>query len=132
MVVLLVDFVAGLAAPVWVILLIILFIYVLLGCVMDMAAITLITIPIILPLIRSLNFDIVWFGILYTILGEMGLITPPFGLNVFVISGMARDVPVYSIFKGVIPFLIAMIICLALVAIFPQIALFLPDLMLGN
>jgi TRAP-type C4-dicarboxylate transport system permease large subunit len=74
----------------------------------------------------SLGFDPIWFGVITVIMLEMGLITPPVGMNVFVITGMARDVPMYTIFKGVWPFVLAMAICIVILIIFPQIALFLP------
>jgi TRAP-type C4-dicarboxylate transport system permease large subunit len=74
----------------------------------------------------SLGFDPIWFGVITVIMLEMGLITPPVGMNVFVIAGMARDVPMYTIFKGVWPFVLAMAICIVILIVFPQIALFLP------
>jgi C4-dicarboxylate transporter DctM subunit len=109
----------------------ILFIYIILGCLMDTMAMTVLTLPIFIPLIRSLGFDLVWFGVVFVIITEMALITPPIGMNVFVISGMAKDVPMYTVFRGIIIFVVAMAICEALVIIFPQIALFLPNSMIG-
>jgi C4-dicarboxylate transporter DctM subunit len=126
----LVSFISGMNLPPTGILVIILLIYVFLGCIMDTLAMTLITLPIIFPLILSLGFDPIWFGILFTINVEMALITPPIGINVFIISGMAKDIPMYTIFRGVLPFLGAMVACTALVIIFPHIALFLPGTMM--
>jgi C4-dicarboxylate transporter DctM subunit len=126
----LVNFLGDVNIPPLGILVLILVIYVFLGCIMDTLALTLITLPIIFPLIISLNFDPVWFGILYTINVEMALVTPPIGINVFIISGMAKDIPMYTIFRGVLPFLVAMVVCTALVIAFPQIALFLPGTMI--
>lgn len=125
----LVTFLGGIEMPSTAVLVIILIVYVFLGCIMDTLAITLITLPIIFPLILSLGFDPIWFGILYTINVEMALVTPPIGINVFIISGMAKDIPMYTIFRGVLPFLVAMVVCTALVIAFPQIALFLPGTM---
>jgi C4-dicarboxylate transporter DctM subunit len=125
-----VSFLGDMNIPPIGILVLILVIYVFLGCIMDTLALTLITLPIIFPLIISLNFDPVWFGILFTINVEMALITPPIGINVFIISGMAKDIPMYTIFRGVIPFLAAMVVCTAMVIAFPQVALFLPNTMI--
>jgi C4-dicarboxylate transporter DctM subunit len=108
----------------------ILVIYLILGCLMDVMAMTVLTLPIFVPVLSGLGFNLVWFGIVFVIMGEMALITPPIGMNVFVISGMIKEVPMYTVFKGVWPFLIAMVVCLALVIAFPQIALFLSNLMI--
>jgi C4-dicarboxylate transporter DctM subunit len=126
----LVSFIGGINLPPIGVLVIMLIIYVFLGCIMDSMALTLITLPIIFPLILSLGFDPIWFGVLFTINIEMALITPPIGINVFIISGMAKDIPMYTIFKGVLPFLVAMVVCTALVIAFPNIALFLPGTMI--
>ena len=109
----------------------ILIIYIILGCLMDTMAMTVLTLPIFIPLIKSLGFDLVWFGVVFVIITEMALITPPIGMNVFVISGMAKDVPMYTVFRGIITFVVAMAVCEALVIIFPQIALFLPNSIIG-
>jgi tripartite ATP-independent transporter DctM subunit len=126
----LVTFLGGIQLPSTVILVIILIVYVFLGCIMDTLALTLITLPIIFPLILSLGFDPIWFGILFTINVEMALVTPPIGINVFIISGMAKDIPMYTIFRGVLPFIGAMAVCTGLIIAFPQIALFLPGTMI--
>jgi C4-dicarboxylate transporter DctM subunit len=99
---------------------------VILGCIMEVFSAMLITMPILFPLVTSLGYDPIWFGVITVIMLEMGLITPPVGMNVFVIAGMARDVPMYTIFKGIWPFVFAMVICIVILIIFPQIALFLP------
>jgi C4-dicarboxylate transporter DctM subunit len=126
----LVTFLGGIELPSIAVLVIILIMYVFLGCIMDTLALTLITLPIIFPLILSLDFDPIWFGILFTINVEMALVTPPIGINVFIISGMAKDIPMYTIFRGVLPFIGAMVVCTALIIAFPQIALFLPGTMI--
>lgn len=127
-----VNFVAGLKLPSLGILIAILLVYVVLGCLMDTMGITLLTIPIVYPLMTAIGIDPILFGCLFVINVEMALITPPIGVNVFVISGMVREVPMYTIFRGIIPFLIMMAICTALVITFPQLALFLPNHMIGK
>jgi len=94
---------------------------------MDAMALIVLLIPILLPVLTSLNIDLIWFGVLVVLLGEMGVITPPVGVNVFVIKGIAPDVPLEKIFRGIFPFLIALIICVVILMIFPQIATFLPS-----
>ena len=95
---------------------------------MDAMALIVLLIPIFFPLLISLGVDLIWFGVIVVLLGEMGVITPPVGVNVFVIKGIAPDVPLESIFKGIFPFLAALIICLIILMAFPQIATFLPSL----
>jgi tripartite ATP-independent transporter DctM subunit len=112
----------------YVILVSILIITMILGCIMDSMAIVLLTIPVFYPLIQQLNFEPIWFGILIVRVTEMGLITPPVGLNVFIIKGIS-GVPIGTIFKGVIPHLIADILQVILLLMFPQIVMFLPNLM---
>jgi tripartite ATP-independent transporter DctM subunit len=100
-----------------------------LGCVMDALTILILTIPILFPAIVGLGFDPIWFGIIVTITGEMALITPPVGQNVFILSGVLKDVSVFTIYRGVLPFVIAMAFCLVILTVFPEISLFLPSLM---
>jgi C4-dicarboxylate transporter DctM subunit len=123
---------AGLAVDKYIIFIMIVVIYLVLGCLMDSLAMILITVPIFFPLIKALGFDPIWFGVVIVIVVEMGMITPPVGMNVFVIAGIAKDVPMYTIFKGIIPFVIADIILIALITVWPQIALFLPGTMMGK
>jgi len=104
-------------------------IYIILGCLMEGMAIMVLTLPVIFPLVMQMGFDPIWFGVIVTLFIEMGLITPPVGVNVFIVSGIVKEVPMYTIFRGVMPFFIAMIICLIILIIFPQIALFLPRTM---
>lgn len=123
------SFVSGLSINRYVILLLILLVYLFLGCIMDSLAMILLTVPIFFPLITALGFDPIWFGIIIVRVTEIGLITPPVGLNVFVIKGIAKDVPMYTIFRGIIPFLLADILHVGLLIAVPQIALVLPSLM---
>ena len=122
------DYVTGLPLPPVGILVAILCMYILLGCLMDAFAMLLILVPILFPVILALEFDPIWFGTVTVIMVEMGLITPPIGLNVFIIAGTARDVPLSSIYRGVMPFIIAIVICVAILVAFPQIALFIPNI----
>lgn len=123
------DFAIGLPFPPILIIILILIIYLALGCVMDSIAMIVLTVPIFYPVVIKLGFDPIWFGVIMVIVMEMALITPPVGMNVFAIAGVAPDIPLYTIFKGVLPFLAAMVICVALMMIIPQIATFLPGLM---
>ncbi|OAN75670.1 C4-dicarboxylate ABC transporter permease [Sulfitobacter sp. EhC04] len=110
-------------------LIVILIAYILLGTFMDALSMLVITLPITYPIILSFGFDPIWFGVILVIVIETGMITPPVGINVFVVKGIAQDIPLATIFKGVLPFWIAMIICLVLIIAFPQIALFIPQSM---
>ena len=103
--------------------------YIVLGMFMDGLAMLVITIPIFFPIVVGLGFDPIWFGIIAVIVIEMGMITPPVGLNVFIVKGVAGDVPLGQIFKGVFPFWVAMAVCLLLIILFPSIALLLPQSM---
>ncbi len=111
------------------VILLILLIYILLGCVFESMSMILLTVPIFAPLVHTLGFDLIWFGILVVVVTEISLITPPIGLNVFVLKGVIKDVPVSTIFKGVTPFWIVDIIRLGLIAFIPSLALFLPSMM---
>jgi tripartite ATP-independent transporter DctM subunit len=104
--------------------------FVILGCFMEGLSIMVLAVPIVYPIVVQLGFDPIWFGIIITLTMEMSLITPPVGVNVFVLSGVAKDVPMYTIFRGILPFWVAMLACIILLMIFPQIVLFLPNTML--
>jgi tripartite ATP-independent transporter DctM subunit len=110
---------------------VILVFYVLLGMFMDELAMIVLTIPIVYPIIMQLGFDPIWFGVVLVIVVQMGLIAPPVGLNVFVVRSVVPDVPLMTIYRGVAPFLLAMIAALLLIIIFPQIALVIPNSMFG-
>jgi tripartite ATP-independent transporter DctM subunit len=105
--------------------------YVVLGMFLDGLSMLVVTIPIVFPVITGLGFDPIWFGVVAVIVIEMGMITPPVGLNVFVVKGVAPDVPMATVFRGVLPFLLAMIVGLFLIILFPQIALLIPNTMFG-
>lgn len=124
------GFIGGLdLAPVFVLILIV-FGYIVLGTFLEGFAIMVLTVPIVFPMILELGYDPIWFGVLLVVVLEMGLISPPLGLNVFVVKGIAEDVPMNVIFKGIFPFWLAMLVCAALLIAFPDIALFLPKTMI--
>lgn len=110
------------------ILAVILLIYLLLGCFLDATAMMVLTLPVIFPTIVELGFNPIWFGVISVLMMEAGLITPPLGLNIFIISGVAQ-VPMEVVFKGTFPFLLAIFVVVILVTVFPQIALFLSNIM---
>ncbi len=114
---------AGLDISPYLVLLGIIILYVFLGCVMNITPMMMLTLPTIFPTVQALGFDGVWFGVVCVIVMEMGLITPPVGMNVFTLAGLQPDIPTATIFKGVLPFIAGMILCLTLVIVFPQIAL---------
>ena len=122
------DWVAGLPLPTMVIMGIIVLMCLLGGCFMDALALITLTIPIIYPVVLALGFNPIWFGVIIVLVTEMGVITPPVGINVYVIKGIAEDVPLETIFKGIFPFLGALIVAVAILMAFPQIATFLPSL----
>ncbi len=122
------DWVSGLPIPPMAVMAVIIFIYFIGGFFMDSMALIVVTIPIFFPVVMNLGFDPIWFGVIIVLVGEMGVITPPVGVNVFVIKGIAPDVPLHVIFRGILPFLVALIVLTILVTIFPIIATFLPSL----
>ncbi|HOD97512.1 MAG TPA: TRAP transporter large permease [Syntrophales bacterium] len=121
--------VAGLPVPPVVVMALIIVTYLFLGCLMDSLAMIMLTIPVFYPVVTTLGYDPIWFGVIIVMVGGMGVITPPVGINVYVVAGIARDVPLHIIFKGSAYLMCAMIILTALLIIFPQIALWLPGLM---
>lgn len=125
---LLADWVGSLPIPGIAIMGVIIFIYFLGGFFMDSMALVVVTIPIFFPIVSRLGFDPIWFGIMIVLVAEMGVITPPVGVNVFVIKGIAPNIPLEVIFRGILPFLAVLLIFSALLMIFPQIATYLPSL----
>jgi tripartite ATP-independent transporter DctM subunit len=118
-----VEIVGGMGLPPYAILFSVLLLYVLLGCVMDSIAMLLLTVPVVFPLIESAGFDPVWFGIVTVITVELGLISPPVGMNVFVIKASAPDISIRDIYRGVVPFIMSDIVRLGLLILFPSLAL---------
>jgi tripartite ATP-independent transporter DctM subunit len=124
------NWAANLNLPPFMIMAVILIIYLILGCFIDALALVLLTVPIFYPVVTDvLGYNPIWFGVITVLVVAMGVITPPVGMNVFIIKGVAKDVPLETIFKGVWPFIIAIFACIALLIIFPQIATFLPNML---
>ncbi len=120
------SWVTGLALPAAVVMAIILLIYILLGALLDALAMVLLTVPIFFPIVLNLGFDPIWFGVMVVMVAELGLISPPIGMNVFIIKGMVSDVPLVKIYAGVLPFCIAQVILIALMFALPDIVTWLP------
>lgn len=120
------DWIGGLPLPPMGIIGVIALIFFIGGFFMDAMALIVLLIPIFFPVLIALNVDLIWFGVIIVLVCEMGVITPPVGVNVFIIKGIAPDVPLETIFKGIFPFLAALIICTIILIAFPQIATFLP------
>ena len=112
---------AGLPLPAWGIMLTIILFYLVAGAFLDALALVLLTIPIFYPVVLNLGFDPIWFGVMIVVVTQMGVISPPVGVNVYVVSGMDRAVPLQSVFKGALPFLAALVVAALLLLAFPEI-----------
>jgi len=123
------TWIVGLAVSKYVILTIIVLIYILLGCFLDAISMMILTLPVIFPVVLNLGFDPIWFGVVCVLMMGAGLITPPVGLCVFTVASIAKDAPLEEVFKGALPFLIAILFVTFLITLYPQIALFLPGMM---
>jgi TRAP-type C4-dicarboxylate transport system permease large subunit len=123
------GWVAGLALPPPLIIGLIILTYLLLGCLMDSLAMIMLTIPVFFPVVTTLGYDPVWFGVVIVLVTGMGVITPPVGINVYVVAGVAKDVPLQTIFRGANRFLLAQLVMAVLLILFPSLALWLPALM---
>lgn len=113
-----------------VVLAIIIAVYILLGCVLDGISLIVLTVPVIAPVIASLGYDPVWFGVIIMLVVEAGMITPPIGINCYVVQGVRKGGSLNDVFIGILPFLLAIFVVITLLVAFPQIALWLPNLML--
>jgi len=122
------SWLTALPLPGWMIVGMIILFYLVCGCFVDALALILLTIPIFYPVIEQLNYDLIWFGVIIVIVTQMGVISPPVGVNAYVVSGIARDIPLQTVFKGVLPFLGALIVAAIILVAFPQISLWLPSL----
>jgi len=122
------NFVTTLPIPSIFILTAILVIYLLLGCLMPAIPMLILTVPIFYPVVMAMGYDPIWFGVIMVLMFEMAVITPPMGINVLALQTVVSDVSLSDMFRGVMPFLLAMIACVIIIIIFPKIATFLPDL----
>lgn len=123
------GFVVGLDVPPFLIVMAIITVCFALGCVMGTLPLVFITVPIFAPVMETLGYDLIWFGVIVVVVSEVGLITPPVGMNVFIMKGVAKDVPLGTIFRGIFPFLIADVARLFTLIAFPSLSLFLPQLL---
>ncbi len=124
----LVATISGAGLDRWVVLAFVIAIYIVLGCLMDQIAILILTVPIVLPLVTALGFDAVWFGVVVIVVAEIGMVTPPVGLNVFVVARYSGR-PLEEIFRGIWPHVVAHLILVALLCLFPALVLWLPSTM---
>jgi len=123
------QFFVSLPLPGWIVMIFIIGFFLIAGCFIDALALVTLTIPIFFPVILELGFDPVWFGVIVVVITQMGVITPPVGVNVYVVSGIERDIPLPVIFKGALPFLLMLVIAALLLIMMPQLCLFLPNLL---
>ncbi len=121
---------AGLSVSPYLVLTVIILIYLFLGCLLDAISMMVLTMPVIYPVIMALHFHPIWFGVIAVLMMEAGLITPPMGLNIFTVAGVAPEVPVETIFRGVAPFLLAIFFVVLMITLVPDLALWLPRMML--
>jgi tripartite ATP-independent transporter DctM subunit len=121
--------IVGLAVSKYVILAILTLIYLILGCFLDAISMMILTLPVVFPVVLQLGFDPIWFGVVCVLMMGAGLITPPLGLCVFTVASIAKDAPLEEVFKGALPFVIAILFVTFLITLYPQLALFLPGLM---
>ncbi|MEW9670501.1 TRAP transporter large permease subunit [Ammoniphilus sp. 3BR4] len=124
------ELISGLEMNRWVILIAIQVVYFILGMFLDPGAILLITAPVFLPLVKDLGFDLIWFGILFIVNGCMAYLTPPFGMSLFVLKGVAPDIQMQELYRAVIPFVFLYMIVIAIIMIFPEVVLWLPNLVM--
>jgi C4-dicarboxylate transporter DctM subunit len=122
------ELVTGLTVSKYIIYAAIIVLYIILGMFLDIFSAIMLTIPIIYPIILAMGFDPIWYGVIMVLVMQMGLVTPPVGLDVYILSGIT-GVPVGTIFRGIWPFVVAAVVCIIILTIFPQIALFLPSMM---
>jgi len=122
------EFVVGLQVPKLIILLGIVFVYIILGCFLDVLIVIIMTVPIIYPTIVGLGYDPIWWGVVMVRVMEIGMITPPFGINLFVLT-KAVNLPIGTAYRGITPFVIADFFHVALLIAFPQISLFLVNML---
>lgn len=125
------NYVGGLALPPSAIVWIIVLLYLILGCFLDSPPVMMLTVGLLAPVVAQLGYDLIWFGIVVAFTVAVGALTPPVGINLFVVASRAKDVPSTVIIKGMVPYLITILIVLVIIFYIPQISLFLPNLMFG-
>jgi C4-dicarboxylate transporter DctM subunit len=125
------EWIVSLSIPSTALVVVIMIIYLILGCFLDGLTIMLVTLPIFIPLLEAMNIDMIWFGVLFCTNMQLGLITPPFGVDLFITDNMFH-LGLANLTRGVIPFLIVLIVFLFILVAFPQLSLFLPNMMMGG
>lgn len=125
-----VDLIAGSGLNAYIVIFLFVLMYLVLGALLDVWGMLILTLPFTYPIVTNLGFDSIWFGIFVVLMTELALITPPVGINVYVMHGIARDVPLMTIFRGVTPFVVTVLLFVALITAFPEIVLWLPNLAL--
>jgi len=123
------DMVTGLDVPRWVILMGVIVMYLLMGMILDGLGMMMLTLPVVFPAITGLGYDPIWFGILLVKLIEIGVVTPPVGLNCYVVNGIRPDISLESVFRGVTPFLVGEVVIVGIIVAFPDLVMFLPNMM---
>ncbi len=118
----------GLPLAPWAIVSLIILFYLISGCFVDALGLIMLTIPIFYPVVVALQYDLIWFGVIIVVVTQMGVISPPVGVNVYVVSGIERDVALQTVFKGVIPYLLCLMVAAAILVAFPQLSLWLPSM----
>ncbi len=121
------EWLSQLPLPAWIVMMIIGLFYLVAGCFIDSLALIMLTVPIFYPVILKLGYNPIWFGTFIVIISQMGVLTPPVGVNVFVVSGIDKSIPIQKIFRGAMPFLFALFLAVALILIFPEIVTYLPS-----
>ena len=119
---------AALPLPGWTVVALVILFYLVAGCFVDALGLILLTIPIFYPVVMELGYDPIWFGVIIVVVTQMGVISPPVGVCVYVVSGIARDVPLQTIFRGALPFLVALVVAAIILIAFPWLCLFLPNM----
>ncbi len=122
------SWLTGLAFPPWAIVGLIILFYLIAGCFVDALGLILLTVPIFYPVIEALGYNLIWFGVIIVVVTQMGVISPPVGVNVYVVSGIERGLPLQTVFKGSLPFLVCLVVAAAILVAFPQISLWLPSM----
>jgi tripartite ATP-independent transporter DctM subunit len=125
----LVELIGKLQVSPTVVVVVILFVYLILGCIMDAPIVLILTVPLITPIAKALGLDMIWLGVLLVLVTNLGMITPPYGMNVFMLKGIAKDVSITTIFRGVTPFVLCTMAVAVLILLFPQLATWLPRLL---
>ena len=114
--------------PIWLVLWVIVIMYLILGLFLDLISILILTVPVMLPVIQQLGLDPIWFGVVVILLAEIGIVTPPVGMNVFVVSSVSK-IPLHECFAGVLKPIAAVLLVVVLLVVFPEITLWLPNTM---